>query len=266
MSNGFIFSAKSYSPLHAGAGQATGKVDLPIEREKHTEFPCVYATGLKGSLRSFCENNGGSIIPKDKVSLIFGEEDSNSAAGGAIFTELKLLLFPVRSSEGSFKYVTSSFVIERFKRDYKLATGNNEKEFNFGSPATMVEMIDGVTPGAHILLEDFVFEKNTNHGILEPFGIKLNDIYVVSEEIFKFFVTNATQIIARNKIKNETQTSENLWYEEVLPADSVLYSFVLPSVANQTELSTLKNFVSNKIIQIGGGETVGYGIVEIKNL
>jgi len=43
------------TPLHAGTGQELGIVDLPIQREKHTGFPKIEASGLKGSIREVFE-------------------------------------------------------------------------------------------------------------------------------------------------------------------------------------------------------------------
>ncbi|MFQ5753769.1 MAG: hypothetical protein ACE5HI_17410, partial [bacterium] len=50
--------------------------------------------------------------------------------------------------------------------------------------------------------------------------------------------------------------------EETLPADTVMYSFILPSVVNSNKLSELKK-LDKKICQIGGNETVGYGLTEL---
>jgi len=62
---------------------------------------------------------------------------------------------------------------------------------------------------------------------------------------------------------NDKKISQNLWYEEVLPAETVLYSYVLPSVSNIEDLDKLKTTIDGKIVQIGGGETVGYGLCKI---
>lgn len=35
------------TPLFAGSGQAIGAVDLPIQRERHTRWPMVQASGVK---------------------------------------------------------------------------------------------------------------------------------------------------------------------------------------------------------------------------
>lgn len=263
MSNGFMFTVKTFSPLHAGIGQSIGKVDLPIEREKHTEYPCVFATGLKGSLRSHCKGK----ITDNQLIKIFGSEEGDKGAGSVVFTDLKLLLFPVRSSEDSFKYVTCNQIIERFKRDYHLIYGKDFSE-NFGSNAEYINNFLRIEPQKHIILEDFVFKKKSETDG-SALGISLNKIYVIDEDIFKYLVLNATQIIARNKLDDKSKTSENVWYEEALPADTILYTFVRPSIASNgaSELTALSNALkANNIIQIGGNETVGYGIAEISIL
>jgi CRISPR-associated protein Cmr4 len=40
------------TPLHAGSGGSIGIIDLPIQRERVTQFPLVQASGLKGKLRA----------------------------------------------------------------------------------------------------------------------------------------------------------------------------------------------------------------------
>jgi CRISPR-associated protein Cmr4 len=40
------------TPLHAGSGGSIGVIDLPIQRERVTQFPLVQASGLKGKLRA----------------------------------------------------------------------------------------------------------------------------------------------------------------------------------------------------------------------
>ena len=43
------------TPLHAGSGTELGIVDLPIQRERHTGFPKIEASGLKGCIREAFE-------------------------------------------------------------------------------------------------------------------------------------------------------------------------------------------------------------------
>ena len=52
----YPFFIKVLTPLHAGTGQELGIVDLPIQRERHTGFPKIEASGLKGSIREAFED------------------------------------------------------------------------------------------------------------------------------------------------------------------------------------------------------------------
>ncbi|MBS1553118.1 MAG: type III-B CRISPR module RAMP protein Cmr4 [Bacteroidetes bacterium] len=51
------FFIHTITSLHAGSGDSLGIVDLPIQREKHTSFPKIESSSLKGSLREAFENN-----------------------------------------------------------------------------------------------------------------------------------------------------------------------------------------------------------------
>lgn len=56
------------TPLHAGSGTELGIVDMPIQRERHTDFPKVEASGLKGCIRGAYEEM--SVIEDAKYKLI----------------------------------------------------------------------------------------------------------------------------------------------------------------------------------------------------
>ena len=40
------------TPMHVGAGEGLRYIDLPIEREAHTDFPLVQSTAIKGAIRT----------------------------------------------------------------------------------------------------------------------------------------------------------------------------------------------------------------------
>ena len=114
------------TPLHAGSGDDLGLVDLPIQRERHTGFPKVEASSLKGGIREAFENqrtiefDGHSLSGEEKklaMSLSFGPDDGDLHAGALGFTDARLLLFPVRSMRGVFAWVTCPEVIGRLQRD-----------------------------------------------------------------------------------------------------------------------------------------------------
>ena len=39
------------TPLHVGAGASVGAIDQPIQRERHTGFPIIPGSSIKGVLR-----------------------------------------------------------------------------------------------------------------------------------------------------------------------------------------------------------------------
>jgi CRISPR-associated protein Cmr4 len=50
------FFIKVITPLHAGSGDDLGIVDLPIQRERHTSFPKIEGSSLKGAIRESFED------------------------------------------------------------------------------------------------------------------------------------------------------------------------------------------------------------------
>jgi len=58
------------TPLHAGSGDSLGIVDLPIQREKHTSFPKIEASSLKGALREAFEEESERVPEESKIDKI----------------------------------------------------------------------------------------------------------------------------------------------------------------------------------------------------
>src|SRR5262249_6039747 len=121
--------------LHPGSGTALGTVDLPVQRERHTHWPTIPGSALKGILRDRCrekarERHDGSRkrANEDDRELVaaFGPGkieagESNSHAGALSVTDARILAFPVRSLRGVFAWVTCAGVLDRLRRDLKLA-------------------------------------------------------------------------------------------------------------------------------------------------
>ena len=54
--NNAILGLLAETSIHAGTGQTVGAIDLPIQREKHTNWPCIYGSAMKGALRAQAES------------------------------------------------------------------------------------------------------------------------------------------------------------------------------------------------------------------
>jgi CRISPR-associated protein Cmr4 len=135
------------TPLHAGSGRGLGAVDLPIQRERVTNYPMVQASGIKGSLRAACQGKiaqtyNGDLKQADEdqklLLMIFGTAESDNSpqaeeagddkteqspasyAGALSVGDARLLLFPVRSLAGVFAWTTSQSVLRRLERDLQM--------------------------------------------------------------------------------------------------------------------------------------------------
>ncbi len=281
------------TPLHAGSGQGTGAIDLPIQRERVTCYPLVQASGLKGALKDTAQRNGGN---KEDIDLIFGAEGQNVDYAAAIsIGDARLLLFPVRSLIGVFAWTTSLDVLARFRRDMQ-AIGTNSLP---ALPESLQKEQAWVTSPCSLLpdnendlvLEEFAFtaqrdEKTTElakwladhafppNGEDDYWKKKVKtSLVILPEDAFRDFALYATEIVTRINIDDATKTVKSgmLWTEEYLPIDSVLYAPVFASTSRregssmsaQEVLQKTQQFVPNRL-QLGGDETIGRGMVHLQ--
>lgn len=113
---------KTITPMHCGVGQDLGIVDMPIQRERHTKFPKIEASSLKGALRQDFEKRN-----VDNVPILFGPEDGNEYASSIGFTDARILFFPVKSVKGVFALITCPQVLLKLIDDFDLADIENFK-------------------------------------------------------------------------------------------------------------------------------------------
>jgi CRISPR-associated protein Cmr4 len=247
------------TPMHIGSGTTLSLIDLPIQREVHTDFPVMPSSAIKGVIRA--------SFNEQEQEDIFGKEDEE---GKVIFTDGKILLFPVKSLKGVFVWITSPYVLERFKRD---------TEINIEIPK--VEKDDAVVSSDKVLinnnkliLEEFTFNATKNENLkklkeIAKCEIDEDKIVVVSDDVFKFFVKNYTEVNARIKIDQAKGTVDKdkggLWYEELLPAETVFYGCIdaRKKPEHEEQLNKVIGKINNQILQLGGDETLGRGFTKI---
>ncbi len=239
------------TPLHAGVGSGLSSIDLPIQRERTTQYPMIQGSGIKGKLRSAAYATTEGEKPtwtKDEVAIIFGPENGSDHAGALIAGDARILLFPVRSLNGVFAYTTSYDVLNRFMRDMNRGGGSlkwdlQEEKTEDSKHVALVTKTSRVTANNTLVLEEFSFTVETKPVIdeiatwitenalpqTEEYKYWLNKIkdslVILPEDDFRDFVLNATEIITRISINRETKTAAGtaLWTEEHLPTDTLLY-------------------------------------------
>jgi CRISPR-associated protein Cmr4 len=267
---GSILSLFAETSLHPGVGQVVGVVDLPVAREKTTGYPVILGSSLKGALRDKAEQMWGE--GEEKLRRIFGESDQ---AGALLITDARLLLLPVRSLPGPFKWVTCPYILERLKRDGELI--GLTLDFNIPDPGD--KAFTGEEEG-DLFLEEIVFPTSKGADsfqkiveILKKFiphdSVKKrieNHLVIINDKEFQYFAQYGLPVNARN-VLNKNKTSENLWYEEVVPSDTLFYSLIFERkfTDNQEGLSEVESlFKNNPYLQVGGNETIGQGWCRIQ--
>ena len=105
----------SVSPVHMGAGTATGLIDNPIQRERHTNHPSFAGSGIKGAVRHSFQS---LVDEKSLIERLFGPESrsGNLHAGAVSFGDAQLVVFPVRSLKGGYVYATCPQALARAER------------------------------------------------------------------------------------------------------------------------------------------------------
>lgn len=265
--------------IHAGTGRATGVIDLPIMREAHTGWPCVFGSAVKGALRCAAEQ---APATSNWRSDVFGPDTKHASdhAGALAVSDARLLLLPVRSLTSHYKWVTCPALLKRAIDDARRA---GKQVPSFALPKPVVDEAITSAYGGALYLEEFHFQARKADlsalitwlaGFVREDGIKeklAQQLAIVSDDLFAHIAQFATPVTPHIAIDNATKTVKSgaLWYEETLPPDTVLYLSLAASssrrkgaeiAASQIMAHTLSLFPAEKpYLQLGGNETTGMG-------
>lgn len=215
--NTHVFFIKAKTNLHVGneSGSEFTIIDKAIQRDPLTGLPCINSSSLKGAINEFC----AKVVKMEPALLqaIFGSDktgrQSGNQKGSATFFDAKLLLLPQQDDSTLFHFATSANTVAMMNDRVRLF----DPSFNYAP--TQAEFGKAIV----------------DEGV--RFGELCDD--------------DNLPIIARNVLENGE--SKNLWYEQVLPAETVLYTII------REEGEELKNALNGQIVQIGANATIGYG-------
>ena len=329
------------TPLHAGSGSELGAVDLPIQRERHTELPTVFGSGVKGVLRAALRQDQNRAVvealcgpdPRAQARADAGEGAGESTAGeGAgestaaaepaltasalAVGDARLLLFPVRTVGPAFAWVTAPFCLARLKRDLHRTDAALAQKLTIPDVVPGEALVTKEFPSqsasgvAKVILEDYELTAQPlpkPHSSLPGALVDLlpgtdpaldywrnllpEALVIVSDDLLRDFTRHATEVVTRVRLDPDEKTvvKGNLWTEEYLPADTLLYSVLRlnepraekhlanatnanATNANATNANTTNANTTNAnawsplyelppVLQVGGKETVGRGFV-----
>lgn len=269
-----FYGLKCITNLFVGNGDNSyGIIDNQVEKDPILETPIIPSSSLKGSLRDFFENNSDNNI---KITEIFGsdaKETKNTNSGSYSFFTAQLLFIPMRVSDGNFTYclVTTVDLLEKMIQMVS--------DLNGDLPCDMQEAIKKVKEKINNLKDKYGIsnkdisvegydlencEKEVNKvvdllNIFEKFNLKNGvPIVILKPEIFKEI---DLPIVARNQL--EDGLSNNLWYEEIVPHESIFY-FAIMYPDNNDSFKKFDEELRSNIIRFGGGASIGYGYCKIE--
>jgi CRISPR-associated protein Cmr4 len=269
-----VYLIKPFTNMHVGSGKEnSGIVDNTIQRDILTHFPAINSTSLKGALREYAENC--IKFTDDDIKYVFGkgnekkdgkeQEKDKNHPGHFIFYSANLLSIPARSD----KYPFLNAICPQIVRDFLRITalwGNviGEKERHAFDELLSIQFDDKVRA--------ICFEESVNDSVVEFYDVKAvlhtisedslavlknwtgNNPVWVNDDDFKN-ISEKLPVIARNHLDNGQST--NLWYEEIVPRETVFYTFISAPEGNW------RIEFDKSVLQIGANASVGYGVSEI---
>lgn len=278
-----ILGLRAETSIHAGAGKAVGVIDLPIMREAHTGWPVVFGSAVKGAMRARAEQ-----LQLPELSDVFGPDTNNASdhAGALAVGDARLLLLPVRSLTTHFKWVTCPALLQRAAADAKrMGLQPHGVEFSH------IGEEQAITPNqaGGLFLEEFHFTAKKQdldkligwlaRFVGDDFKALLNQqLVIVSDGMFTHLAQYATPVNPHIAIEKESKTVKSgaLWYEETLPAETILYVCLAADGSRRKDAklnaqamlkATLSLFPAERpYLQLGGNETVGMGWCRVQSV
>jgi CRISPR-associated protein Cmr4 len=259
-----FYLIQAISNLHVGSGEGDFSViDKQVQRDPVNKLPVIHASGIKGALREAMQfsNTGHNKV----VEAIFGadskKKDGKIQQGLNNFFEGKLLALPIRSTHDYYYIATCPYLLNSLISDLKIF--NLHTHDNLINQLTSLAEIDvkpdnpnyfGTNYGK-LTLENWEAHYNQLELPSEVINLLGERLALLHNDAFKSLASELP-IIARNYLENGI--SRNLWYEEVVPRESLFYTMI----SRHEDNDNLNNFLKSKgnLVQIGANATVGYGL------
>ena len=277
-----ILSIFTRTPLHVGCGSSVGAVDQPVARERHTGYPVIPGSALKGVLADLWleKNDDGSlkIIRNDKdanesvrsaegIKLLGSTDTKNASAGSLLIGEGKLLAFPVRSAKKCWAWITCPLALARFARDARTSLGeikvaegkvladnalavSNKVVFEEYPLDVAGGVQQAVKDALKALSGDDVWAKNLEQHLA-----------IVGDELFQYFVESACEIANHNRIDDVTGVVAKgaLFSQENVPSEAMFYAVCNSRAADDFVKLEAKLTAENGLLQVGADITTGLG-------
>lgn len=283
------------SPIHAGTGAAAGVIDLPIQRAVQSTWPIVNDSTMKGAFKKVApgnllgdDDNSGRIAIPDARLLLFPVASPKgvmawvtcawalrdlgrqldlvgsiaSSATRAVAAGLRNVLDKVgegaKIDEAWIPGDTLAWPVQGKKEKYVLLA---DQKFDVPRDADRAATCEAAAEQLREWFTQYatVFESTwTTHLAAR--------IVIVHDDVFTHLASSRTEI--RTRIAIEDGHAGNLWTEENLPVDSLMY-LTLTAMFEAEELTTFcKKAIpaERPLVQLGGDQGLGRGWFRMRAL
>jgi CRISPR-associated protein Cmr4 len=249
------------SPVHTGAADSAGVIDLPVQREAATKYPVIWGQSLKGALRQAAVDAGWG----DRVIKVFGSEpgaageSSQTSPGTLAVGDAQLVAMPVPTLRRTFAWVTSTVALSRLARKYRVLGRDTDELPRVASDAAVAVPVEvagqpkaaaGATAassasygwsGIEVIgpclvpfraaspeLATWADRIATDvlgwDDVFAPFADKLRvDLLTVGEELVSVLLAECTEQSVRVQLNASKKTVEKgPFYTEYLPTETIL--------------------------------------------
>lgn len=265
------------TPLHVGSGGSVGSVDQPVQRERHTGYPIIPGSSIKGVLR---DHFARGLLGQEEVNTLFGKEEGKEndpgSAGLLSFMEARLLAFPLRSAKGTYALATCPLALERYLRDGAPDGLKAPPSLEDGHALAGKAVVIGEgNRGQGVALEEYRFSVDGDfpEDLAQHLSALLDDavlqgarerFVLLSDGDFSHFAQSACQVSQHIRIDEDTGTVKDgaLFNLETVPSESLFYSVVTAFPRKQQEVPDME--LAEQLIQFGGNSTTGLGLCTVK--
>ncbi len=280
------------SPVHAGAADSLGALDLPVQREATTGYPVIWGQSLKGALRQAAKEVPWDL---DLLKAVFGspvgtlqDGDGETSAGLLAVGDAQLVAMPVPTLQRTFAWATSELALARLARKYAILQAGMAAVPDVPAVVSnrgLASSADWVGERRPQVLGPCLVELGSELseplgrwadrlaadalGAGEPFqslADKLRaDLLLVGSDVMPVLLKECTEFVARVQLGEHKEVENGPFYSEYLTAETILAA----SLTLRTELGEavavhldlLRALLQRGPVQVGGDETIGKGLV-----
>jgi CRISPR-associated protein Cmr4 len=286
------------SPVHTGAANSVDVLDLPVQRESATGYPVIWGQSLKGALRQAAVD---AHWDEALLQSVFGsaigrpDEDGGTTPGTLAVGDAQLVAMPVPTLRRTFAWLTSEIALARLARKYKvLGTGDTPALPQVASDRAVAASAAWSAGGAPEVLGPCLvpFEDVPATGpraaedvprgplaewasriaadalgwdpVFRPFAGKLrDDLVMAGSELVPVLLRECTEQAVRVQLDASKTVANGPFYSEYLPTETIMAASLTLREKGDTagNRAALSGLLDTKLLQIGGDETLGKGLM-----